>query len=120
MGELRAAQVHLIFKVELGECSTPLAYVQWFRKFTLKDQTVDMYKTSPSTRKGYGNTSIIPMAHIARSCHLIPVFGERMDRSLTHDTALKNSVAVFLNPYLHHLDFFLLRYLNDTGDNASC
>lgn len=84
VAELRAAQVHAIFKLpeELGEFSTPLAYIQWFRKFTSKDQTVNMYKISPSTQGGgYGNTSIVPITHIARSCHLIPTFGETMDRS---------------------------------------
>ena len=81
----------------------------------MKDQAVDMYKISPSTRSGgYGNTSIIPITHIIRSCHLIPVFGETMDCLLTHETALKNSPAVFLNPYLRHLDFFLLHYLPTT------
>jgi hypothetical protein len=120
--ELRAAQVHVIFKLpeELGELSTPLAYVQWFRKFTSKDPVVDMYKISPSTRGGgHGNTSIIPITHLARSCHLMPVFGETMDRSLTQRTALKNSPAVFLNPYLRHLDFFLLRYLDNTAGEES-
>ena len=48
---LQAAQVHMIFKLpeELGELSTPLAYVQWFRKFKLKDPMVGMYKVSLST-----------------------------------------------------------------------
>jgi len=104
---------------ELGEFSTPLVYVQWFRNFISKDQTVDMYKISLSTRSGgYGNTSIIPITHIARSCQLIPVFGETMDRSFTRETMLKNSPAVFLNPYLRHLDFFLLRYLNSREDET--
>ena len=111
----------MIFKFpeELGELSTPLAYVQWFQKFRSKDLMVGMYKVSPSTRNGgYGNTSIIPITHIARSCHLMPVFGERMDHSWTYDTALKNSPAVLLNPYLRHLDFFLLRYLDAKEDEA--
>ena len=120
--ELHAAQVHAIFKLpeELGELSTPLAYVQWYRKFTSKDRAVDMYKVSSSTRAGgYRNTSIIPITHIARSCHLIPVFGEKMDRSLTSENALKNPLEVYLNPYLRHLDFFLLRYLDTAEDKAS-
>ena len=112
----------MIFKLpeELGEFSTPLAYIQWYRKFTLKDGTVEMYNIAPSTQRGgYRNTSIIPITHIARSCHLIPVFGETMDRSWTHKTALKKSSAVFLNPYLRHLDFFLLRHLEATEDKTS-
>lgn len=78
-----------------------------------------MYKISPSTRRGgYGNMSIIPITHIARSCHLIPTFGETMDRSLTQETALKASPVVFLNPYIRHLDFFLLRFLDNADDRT--
>ena len=110
----------MIFKLpeELGKLATPLAYVRWFRKFTSKDETVDMYKVAPSTRKGRENSSIVPITHIARSCHLAPVFGETMDRSLTSKTALEDSPAVFLNPYLRHLDFFLLRHLDAAGDET--
>jgi len=82
-------------------------------------QTVEMYKVLPSTQRGgYGNLSIIPITHIARSRHLIPTFGETMDCSWTQETALRNSLAVFLNPYLHHLDFLLLRYLDPAEDET--
>jgi hypothetical protein len=39
-----------------------------------------------------------------------------MDRSLTGRNSLKGSESVFLNPYLRHLDFFLLRYLAEQDD----
>lgn len=72
-----------------------------------------MYKISPSTRRGgFANTSIVPITHIVRSCHLVPVFGKEIDHSWTHENVLKKSSDFFLNPYLHHLDFFLLRYLD--------
>jgi len=73
-----------------------------------------MYKVSMSTRDGgYANASIIPITHIVRSCHLIPAFGDRIDYSWTQDNVLKKSLDFFLNPYLRHLDFFLLRYVDD-------
>ena len=73
-----------------------------------------MHKISQSTRSGgYGNTSIIPISHIARSCHLLPMFGKEIDHLWTHENVLKKSASFFLNPYLCHLDFFLLHYLQD-------
>lgn len=126
LSELCAAQVLLIFKLPtvLGDFSTPLAYVWWYRGFSAKDQATDMYKISPSTRNGgYGNLSVIPITHIVRSCHLIPLFGKQVDYSWTQQNILKASPEFFLNPYLRHLDFFLLRYLdavvNDSASNGS-
>ena len=112
--ELRATQVILIFTLpaELGNYPTPLAYIRWFRAFSTKDPTLNMYKVSPSTRGGRANMSIVPITHIARSCHLIPLFGKEVDRSWTHENVLIRSPDFFLNPYLCHLDFFLLRYLD--------
>jgi len=109
----------LIFKLptELGYYQTPLAYIQWFRDFSAKDQTIGMHKTSLSTRSGgYGNTSIIPITQVMRSCHLVPVFGKEVDRSWTRKNVLKKSPYFFLNPYLRHLDFFLYRYLQDSTE----
>lgn len=106
--------------MEFGEYTTPLAYIRWFRGFSAKDQNTDMYKISLSTRSGgYANTSIIPITQIARSCHLVPAFGKEIDRSWTRENALKKSSDFFLNPYLRHLDFFLLRYLNTMEDNGA-
>ena len=118
--ELRAAQVLLVFKLptEFGEYQTPLAYIQWFRGFSATDQTVGMHRISVSTRNGgYGNTSVIPITHIARSCHLIPVFGQEIDHSWMAANVLKKSPYFFLNPYLRHLDFFLHRYLQDSTES---
>ena len=78
-----------------------------------------MYKISLSTRNGgYGNTSIVPITHIVRSCHLVPVFGKEIDHSWTRENALTKSPDFFLNPYLRHLDFFLLRCLDTTEGDA--
>ena len=113
--ELCAAQVLLIFKLPaaLGDYPTPLAYVWWYRRFLTKDKITNMYKVLPSTRNGgYGNLSVIPITHIVRSCHLIPVFGKQVDYSWMHKNILRVSPEFLLNPYLHHLDFFLLHYLD--------
>jgi len=104
----------LIFSLpeEFGEFQTPLAYVWWFREFRTEVQATGMYKVSPSTWSGgHGNAAIIPITHIVRSCHLIPDFGIEIDRSWTRENVLKVAEVFYLNPYLRHLDFYLLRYL---------
>lgn len=111
---LQAARVRVVFKLPegLGSYPTPLAYVEWFRGFTVEDPTVSMYKITWSTRNGgQVNAAIIPIDRIARSCHLIPVFGDEIDPSWNQDNIYKKCSDFFLNPYLRHLDFFLLRYL---------
>ena len=80
-----------------------------------------MYNVIPSTRSGgYANMSVIPITHIVRSCHLIPSFGKKVDHSWMGEDILKfRSLNFFLNPYLCHLDFFLLRYLDTTEDDLA-
>lgn len=50
---------------------------------------------------------------VTRTCHLIPRFGSKIDRTWTMDNVLDIAPAFYLNPYLRHHDFFLLRYLVD-------
>lgn len=103
----------MVFRLpqELGSYPTPLAYVEWFRGFTAEDPTVGMYRISRSTRNGgQANTAIVPIDRIARSCHLLPVFGDEIDPSWKQHNIYGKCPDFFLNPYLRHLDFTLLRY----------
>lgn len=103
---------------EFADYPTPLAYIWWFRGISSRDRALGMYKIAASTRGGgHANTAVIPITHIVRSCHLIPAFGEQIDRSWTRENILRQSANFFLNPYVRHLDFFLLRYL-DTADDS--
>jgi hypothetical protein len=70
-----------------------------------------MYKTSRSSRQHHRNASIIPVSQIARSCHLIPVFGQEIDARWTTHNVLEESKEFYVNHYLRHLDFVLMRYL---------
>lgn len=70
-----------------------------------------MYKTSRSSRQRRRNASIIPVSQIARSCHLIPVFGQEIDPQWTINNVLEESKEFYVNHYLRHLDFVLMRYL---------
>ncbi|KAI9057363.1 hypothetical protein FKP32DRAFT_1584219 [Trametes sanguinea] len=118
---LRAARVRLIFELPkmydaraLG-LSEPLAYVEWFTPFHSVDEVTGMYVVSPSTRQRQRFASIIPLSDIVRTCHLIPCWGKRIQRRVIVGDILDNtSLRFFLNPYLRHHDFVLLRLLTNT------
>ncbi|KAI0369263.1 hypothetical protein BV20DRAFT_997121 [Pilatotrama ljubarskyi] len=116
---LRVAQVRAVFQLPTshqngaGASSEPLAYVEWFNRLQVYDQTVGMYSVARSTRQSRRNASIIPITTIARTCHLVPVFGHAVDPRWTPETALESAPRFFVNPYVRHHDFVLFRLLGD-------
>ncbi|KAJ7131567.1 hypothetical protein C8R43DRAFT_930595, partial [Mycena crocata] len=108
---LFAGRVRAVFAlpVEYGMFSVPLAYVEWFKPLTQVDADLGMYKLSPATQAQRRRSSIIPVTYISRSCHLIPRFSHRIDRTLTTDDVLDRCKSFYLNCYLRHTDFALLR-----------
>jgi hypothetical protein len=72
-----------------------------------------MHQVSLSSRAHRQRSSIIPITEIVRSCHLIPVFGRKANPGWTSATVLDLCPKFYLNPYLRHHDFYLLRYLVD-------
>lgn len=70
-----------------------------------------MFSISRSTRNHRRRASIIPITHIERTCHLIPVWGSAMDKSWTQGNVLQHSQRFFVNPYLRHSDFVIFRML---------
>ena len=111
--DLCIAQVRVIFDLPsaYGTFPEPLAYVEWFKPLRTPDPEHGMYKTSRSSRQHRRNASIIPVSQIARSCHLIPVFGQKIDASWTTHNVLEESNEFYVNHYLRHLDFVLMRHL---------
>jgi len=111
--DLCVAQVRVIFDLppEYGTFPEPLAYVEWFKPLRTPDPEHGMYKTSRSSRQHRRNASIIPASQIARSCHLVPVFGREIDTGWTTHNVLEESKEFYVNHYLRHLDFVLMRYL---------
>ncbi|KAJ7223235.1 hypothetical protein GGX14DRAFT_351944, partial [Mycena pura] len=95
--------------IEYGEYSVPLAYIEWFRPLNSFDKTLAMFKVTPAFRQHARHASIIPITQINRSCHLIPKFPPKVDRTLTADDVLERVTEFYLNPYLRHIDFVLLR-----------
>ncbi|KAJ6456801.1 hypothetical protein C8R47DRAFT_996166 [Mycena vitilis] len=110
---LCVARVRVIFRIpsNFGEFSDPVAYVDWFKPLQAPVAGLGMHQVSLSSRNLRQRSSIIPVSEIARSCHLIPVFGRAADAGWTSDTVLDRSKSFYLNPYLRHHDFYLFRYL---------
>ncbi|KAJ7488721.1 hypothetical protein B0H11DRAFT_1720346 [Mycena galericulata] len=52
-----------------------LAYVEWFSPFTQREPDHLLYKVKHSLKDGDRLASIIPVANIRRSVHLLPKFG---------------------------------------------
>jgi hypothetical protein len=61
------------------------------------------------------HASIIPISSILQTCHLIPCFGRASVYNLgwTSEAIYNDSPTFYLNLYLRHRDFYLLRYLID-------
>lgn len=93
-----------------GTFEEPLAYVEWFKPLRTPDPQHGMCKTSRSSCQHRRNTSIIPVSQIARSCHLIPFFGQEINPRWTTHNVLEESEEFYVNHYLRHLDFVLMRY----------
>jgi hypothetical protein len=89
----------------------PLTYVEWFKLLRTPDLEHGMYKTSHSSHQHHRNASVIPISQIARSCHLILVFGQEINAGWTTHNVLEESKEFYVNHYLHHLDFVLMRHL---------
>ncbi|EIM83116.1 uncharacterized protein STEHIDRAFT_114132 [Stereum hirsutum FP-91666 SS1] len=52
-----------------------LAYVEWFKPFTLPNSNHCMYKLKRVLQNGVRSAGIIPVASIRRTVHLFPQFG---------------------------------------------
>lgn len=110
---LTVGQVRVIFSlpVKFGSFTQPLAYIKWFTPFTTPVVDLGMYQVSQSSRRHRRRASVIPVSHIERSIHLIPKFGRAMNQTCSTDNVLELCKTFYVNPYVRHLDFLLLRYL---------
>jgi len=86
-----------------------LAYVEWFRPFTMIDETIGMYKVVRSTRNRARNAAVVSVNEILQTCHLAPKYGPvPVDHSWTHLNVLEKANEFFLN---HYNDFDLFAML---------
>ncbi|KAH8995173.1 hypothetical protein EDB83DRAFT_2238904, partial [Lactarius deliciosus] len=78
-----------------------LVYVEWYTGFT-QDPDMDsfLFKISPMKDRDGGRVcSIIPVANIQRSVHLIPRFGAVAPQEWTSSTALDLANVFFVNSF---------------------
>jgi hypothetical protein len=52
---------------------------------------------------------IVPVASIARSCHLVPLMGQAVPSHWRSDTVLDECNAFVINPYIDHHTFYHLQ-----------
>ncbi|KAM5544364.1 hypothetical protein V8D89_002024 [Ganoderma adspersum] len=122
----RVTRVHLIFslpphlqnlRAAHHEAETHLTYVEWFTPFFAEPEPVSrLYHTSRSFVQQQTHTSIIPVTSILHSCHLIPVWGEHVDRRWTSSTVLDVCDDFFLNTFSDH-DMYSFIHLNSNATN---
>ncbi|KAG1869020.1 hypothetical protein DFJ58DRAFT_857358 [Suillus subalutaceus] len=87
-----------------------LAYIEWFTPFpSAPDRHSGLYKLLRSFRGGEKLASIVPLANILRSVHLIPNFGAVVPREWTSDTVLDDCNIFWLNSYLDRYTFCLFK-----------
>lgn len=116
--DLAVVQVRLIFQLPAPfnkHFAEPLAFVHWFKDLRDPVEGVGMYLNSLSSRNRRQRASIIPLSQIQQSCHLIPVYGSQNATSLgwTASSIISEASAFYLNPYLRHRNFYLLRFRVD-------
>ncbi|KAF8527336.1 hypothetical protein JB92DRAFT_2867027 [Gautieria morchelliformis] len=85
----------------------PLAYEEWFSHFTQPTSRVDMYTVSMVS--GH-SVVIVPVQSIRRSCHLIPHFGKRINRTLTTEDSLDWCRKIYVSDFV---DLYTYQFFND-------
>jgi hypothetical protein len=109
---MRAGRVRLIFRLppSLTKDTTPLAFIHWYTPIRDPTNTTSMIRIKASTTVGVLRSSIIPITDIERTCHLIPEFPKNIPTTWTSAKVLDQAQYFYINPYLRHRDFYILRY----------
>ncbi|KAK6988927.1 hypothetical protein R3P38DRAFT_3331721 [Favolaschia claudopus] len=104
----RAGQIRVVFSLKpahirslFGNGVAPprhLAYVEWFSPCTAQTEPHHlMYKVKRSVRDGARMASIVPVANIRRSIHLLPKFGPVAPAHWTSANVLEECPNFFVN-----------------------
>ncbi|KAF8460858.1 hypothetical protein JB92DRAFT_3310487, partial [Gautieria morchelliformis] len=105
----RVGRVRTIFRLPSHiEYPHPLVYVEWYTEFRQPSTGVDMYTVSPT--QGKGHAAVVSVQSIRRSCHLIPRFGEKIDRTMTTENSLERSKQFYVSEFT---DLYTYQFFND-------
>jgi len=87
-----------------------LAYIEWFTPFPpTPEQSHGLYKLSKALQGGHRVASVVPLANVMRSVHLIPNFGAIAPREWTSDGVLDDCNTFWLNLYLDRYTFAIFK-----------
>ncbi|KAF8579899.1 hypothetical protein K439DRAFT_1648365 [Ramaria rubella] len=107
----RVARVRAIFRLpDHLHYPHPLAYIEWYSEFREPVPGVQMYRVSTGKRRGNIDTAVIRLDSIRRSCHLIPVAGAKIDRTLAAEDALDRCTHFYVSDFL---DLYTYQFFND-------
>ncbi|KAF9790569.1 hypothetical protein BJ322DRAFT_1000183, partial [Thelephora terrestris] len=104
-------QIRVIFTLPAGVdgvSTEPLAYIEWFSKFTTPDPNHQMFKLNRSLDGGERVVSIDPVSTIQRSAHLFPKFGPVVPEGWTSNNVLEKCSTFYLNPFTDRHMYFTL------------
>ncbi|KAF8526120.1 hypothetical protein JB92DRAFT_3108489 [Gautieria morchelliformis] len=105
----RVGRVRTIFRLPSHiEYPHPLVYVEWYSEFRQPCTGIDMYTVSPT--QGKGHAAVVSVQSIRRSCHLIPRFGEKIDRTMTTENSLERSKQFYVSEFT---DLYSYQFFND-------
>jgi len=105
----RVARVRAIFRLpQQFNYEHPLAYIEWYSEFEEPHPDTRMYTVHKV--KGPGRAAIIHVASIRRSCHLIPMFGEKVNRAWTSEDVLDIASDFYVSDFL---DMYTYQFFND-------
>ena len=86
-----------------------LAYVKWFSPIPVaRGFNHDLYKVTRLTQNGRRRVSIIPIASIIRSIHLLPIFGSHAPQEWNTFTVLEMCNSFYINPFSDQDNYLLL------------
>ncbi|KAG1823923.1 uncharacterized protein BJ212DRAFT_1534040 [Suillus subaureus] len=106
---LQVAQLQFIFELprHLTIVGKPnqLAYVEWFQPFRAWDEVFQMHAVTCSYAGRVPHSAVIPVSSIVHSCHLIPKFGTRVDRSWSAGHVLDSCKTFYLNSWIDMYTF---------------
>jgi hypothetical protein len=100
------------------EVPEPLAYVEWFGRFSPLLRPSELVYTSPDGTGQNRRTEVIPASRIRMACHLVPQHSDAVQRSvLPADDPLSIFPSFCFNPYSLYYCWSLVDHWAQMGVN---